>query len=144
MRLVRYHDMIMLLSTCYMSQQQCRHILILLLWLSCQGANGEITDLCSFYFLPSTVIGNELHDNISAAYSFYNVATSTTMEELMRDSLVLARDLGVDVFNALDLMENLSFLENLKFGIGDGFLQYYLYNWQCPDLQPKDVGIVLM
>eukprot|EP00971_Amphidinium_carterae_P137415 2723238-Amphidinium_carterae.1 len=23
-------------------------------------------------------------------------------------------------------------LKELKFGIGDGFLQYYLYNWKCP------------
>ena len=39
---------------------------------------------------------------------------------------------GFDVFNALDLMENKTFLEKLKFGIGDGNLQYYLYNWKCP------------
>ncbi|EAW86239.1 N-myristoyltransferase 2, isoform CRA_b [Homo sapiens] len=29
-------------------------------------------------------------------------------------------------------MENKTFLEKLKFGIGDGNLQYYLYNWRCP------------
>ena len=40
--------------------------------------------------------------------------------------------MGFDVFNALDLMENKQFLEKLKFGVGDGFLQYYLYNWRCP------------
>lgn len=28
-------------------------------------------------------------------------------------------------------MENKIFLEKLKFGIGDGNLQYYLYNWRC-------------
>ena len=48
-----------------------------------------------------------------------------------------------DVFNALDLMDNAEFLEKLKFGIGDGNLQYYLYNWRCPTMQPKDVGLVL-
>ena len=48
-----------------------------------------------------------------------------------------------DVFNALDLMDNSEFLEKLKFGIGDGNLQYYLYNWRCPTMQPKDVGLVL-
>ena len=46
---------------------------------------------------------------------------------------------GFDVFNALDLMENKTFLEPLKFGIGDGNLQYYLYNWKCPSMEPKQV-----
>uniref|UniRef100_A0A8C9FGI4 Glycylpeptide N-tetradecanoyltransferase n=1 Tax=Pavo cristatus TaxID=9049 RepID=A0A8C9FGI4_PAVCR len=50
---------------------------------------------------------------------------------------------GFDVFNALDLMENKTFLEKLKFGIGDGNLQYYLYNWRCPGMESEKVGLVL-
>lgn len=50
---------------------------------------------------------------------------------------------GFDVFNALDLMENKSFLEELKFGIGDGNLQYYLFNWRCPSMKPEQVIIML-
>lgn len=50
---------------------------------------------------------------------------------------------GFDVFNALDLMENKEFLETLKFGIGDGNLQYYLYNWRCPPVAPNKVSFVL-
>lgn len=49
---------------------------------------------------------------------------------------------GFDVFNALDLMENKEFLERLKFGIGDGNLQYYLYNWKCPFMEPKKVSYI--
>lgn len=51
--------------------------------------------------------------------------------------------LGFDVFNALDLMDNKEFLEPLKFGIGDGNLQYYLYNWRCPSMTPGKIGLVL-
>ena len=47
--------------------------------------------------------------------------------------------MNFDVFNALDLMNNKEFLEKLKFGIGDGNLQYYLYNWKCPAMDPKRV-----
>ena len=47
--------------------------------------------------------------------------------------------MGFDVFNALDLMDNKQFLEQLKFGIGDGNLQYYLYNWRCPTMAPERV-----
>jgi len=41
-------------------------------------------------------------------------------------------------------MENGEFLKNLKFGIGDGHLQYYLYNWNCPEMVNNDVGLVLL
>ena len=44
------------------------------------------------------------------------------------------------MFNALDVMENLSFLEDLKFGIGDGNLHYYFYNWKCPEVTPDKVS----
>lgn len=49
--------------------------------------------------------------------------------------------MGFDVFNALDLMENKEFLEQLKFGIGDGNLQYYLYNWRCPPMPPNKASL---
>lgn len=109
-----------------------------------EGAGGEITDMCSFYHLPSTIIGNETHKTLSAVYSYYNVATTVPLEELMADALILAKGLGADVFNALNLMENKCFLSLLKFGEGDGFLQYYLYNWQCPEMPSNDVGLVLL
>lgn len=104
---------------------------------------GTVTDFCSFYHLPSTVIGHEKHKTLNAAYSFYNVATSVPLTDLMRDLLIKARDCGFDVFNALDLMDNSEFTETLKFGVGDGELQYYLYNWLCPKLEPDQVGLVL-
>ena len=81
--------------------------------------------------------------SIKAAYSFYNVATSESWVDLMSDALVLAKKLDFDVFNALDLMENVEFLEKLKFGIGDGNLQYYIYNWRSPQMTSKEVGLVL-
>ena len=41
----------------------------------------------------------------------------------MQDALVIAKNGGVDVFNALDLMGSSEFLSDLKFGPGDGALQ---------------------
>lgn len=62
----------------------------------------------------------------------------------MNDALVLAKHNEFDVFNALDILHNSSFLKELKFGIGDGHLQYYLYNWRTTAVQPQDVGLVLL
>jgi glycylpeptide N-tetradecanoyltransferase len=107
--------------------------------------DGSVTDLCSFYTLPSSIIGNPEHKSLKAAYSFYNVATSVPLEQLMTDALILAKQNDFDVFNALDIQHNESFLKDLKFGPGDGFLHYYLYNWRLnKELQPKDVGLVML
>lgn len=104
----------------------------------------KITDLLSFYSLPSTIIGNDKYQTLRAAYSFYNVAGKYAWDVLMTDALILAKQLDFDVFNALNVMENDSFLTKLKFGIGDGNLQYYLFNWKCPIMSPDQVGLVLL
>ena len=106
--------------------------------------NKRITDLCSFYHLPSSIIGHPKHKTLHAVYSYYNVATSITMHRLMEDLLTLAYNAGADVFNCLDVMDNASFFDALKFGQGDGFLHYYVYNWRCPQVQPNEVGLVLV
>eukprot|EP00299_Pterocystis_sp_00344_P012008 c5700_g1_i1.p1 GENE.c5700_g1_i1~~c5700_g1_i1.p1 ORF type:complete len:387 (-),score=94.34 c5700_g1_i1:46-1206(-) len=106
--------------------------------------NGKITDLVSFYTLPSTVLHHPQHNSIKVAYSYYNVATTVTLPELMGDALVLANNSQHDVFNALDLMENRTFFEPLKFAQGDGELHYYLYNWKIPSLQNGENGIILL
>lgn len=105
--------------------------------------DGKITDMVSYYTLPSSIMHHQVHKTLRAAYSFYNVSTTTSWLDLMTDALISARNLGFDVFNALDLMDNKEFLEPLKFGIGDGNLQYYLYNWRCPSMTPGKIGLVL-
>ena len=35
------------------------------------------------------------------------------------------------MFNALTLLDNSLFLEDLKFGAGDGHLNYYLFNYRA-------------
>ena len=47
----------------------------------------------------------------------------------------------IDQFQHQELFSE--FLEKLKFGIGDGNLQYYLYNWKCPKMEAKNIGLVL-
>lgn len=109
-----------------------------------EDSNGKITDMVSYYALPSTVMHHPVHKLINAAYSFYNVSTKTPWLDLMNDALISARNDNFDVFNALDVMENSKFLTQLKFGIGDGNLQYYLYNWRCPNMKPENMGLILL
>jgi len=105
---------------------------------------GEVTDFLSWFNLPSTILNNAKYTSLKAAYSFYNVATSISFEALIKDLLVLAKKADFDVLNCLDVMDNETILKELKFGKGDGNLQYYLYNWRCPAMESKKVGLVLM
>lgn len=107
-------------------------------------SNGVVTDLASFYSLPSSVLGNEKHKTLFAAYQFWTVAKSVSLADLTNDVFVAAHKEGFDVFNALDLMDNAAIFEPLKFGIGDGLLQYYLYNWGTAPMTANEVGLILL
>ena len=66
-------------------------------------------------------------------------------DELIRNALILAKKNDYDVYNCLNLMDNASVFEDLHFQIGDGNLNYYLYNWimKCKKIQPNQLGVVL-
>lgn len=70
------------------------------------------------------------------AYSFYNVAQAHSPSEVCKQALIIAKKKGYDVFNALDIMENKKVFEDHHFGIGDGNLHYYFYNWRVRDVEP--------
>ncbi|CAD6889758.1 unnamed protein product [Tilletia controversa] len=52
------------------------------------------------------------------------------LNELMEAAIVIAAQHDFDVLNGLTVMDNQLFLEQQKFGPGDGFLRYYLFNWR--------------
>ncbi|TKY85770.1 hypothetical protein EX895_005310 [Sporisorium graminicola] len=166
-----------------------------------ENAEGRITDVFAFYSLPSSVLDNDKHKSLNAAYLFYyasdvvfqdqppassssaendastshptsertlalsagkhawqcNALTNLTPSELTDESrvspwdsepaalklrlkarlntlmntmLIIARDHNFDVVNCLTVMDNALFLQEQKFGPGDGFLRFYLFNWR--------------
>jgi len=96
----------------------------------------EITDFMSFYSLPSSVLKHPNHNTLRVAYSFYSVPGKYKMVDLAKSMLILAQEKGYDVFNALDIQQNKEYLEELRFGVGDGCLHYYLYNWRVHKMVP--------
>lgn len=61
-------------------------------------------------------------------------ALKTRLQALMTDMLVLAKQQRFDVVNCLTVLDNPMFAPDLKFGPGDGFLRFYLFNWRVPPL----------
>ncbi|KAM5534071.1 hypothetical protein V8D89_012252 [Ganoderma adspersum] len=128
---------------------------------------NKITDYVSFYSLPSTIMRSPRHNLLNAAYLFYygtelafedgvepSGRLKKRVEEIITDALVIADHAKFDVMNALTLMDNVSFLQDLKFGQGDGILNFYLYNWRTAPLAGmqatressagKGVGVVML
>lgn len=92
--------------------------------------------------MESTIIDKDsAHRDVRTAYLYYyateaafgpqanNDKLKERLQPLINDALILAKRFKFDVFNALSLMDNALFLEDLKFGKGDGQLHYYLYNY---------------
>jgi len=103
------------------------------------------TDFGSFYSLPSTVVGNEVHPVIEAAWTYYFVAGALTPQQILGEAIGWAVQDGYDVFNALDVMgRDTNVLWDQKFQPGTGTLHYYLFNWKlAQNLKQEEVGLVL-
>lgn len=73
---------------------------------------------------------------MNAAYLYYwATSDENNITNLMQFALHFAKDMcpdgtTFDVFNCLNIMDNIQFLDECKFGIGDGILNYYMYNYQ--------------
>lgn len=105
---------------------------------------NEITDFISYYSLPSTIINDEKYKTLYAAFCYYMVPKKHSINEIMKNALILAKNDKFDVFNALDIMNNKEVFEELHFGMGNGNLYYYLYNWNLKRIKPEKVGVVLV
>ena len=73
------------------------------------------------------------HTTMNVAYLYYyGLGGQNKLTELMKYTLLYAKEMcptSFDVFNCLKVMDNETFLEECKFGQGDGVLNYYLFNY---------------
>lgn len=52
----------------------------------------QVKDFLSFYHLPSSILKHETHKILKVAYCYYNVANTVSMEELLRNALIIAKN----------------------------------------------------
>lgn len=102
-----------------------------------------ITDFFSFYRLNSTVLNNDKHDSLNTVYGYYYASSlgvekdhdkklyTARLKLLYQNALIMAKNLGFDVFNAVSILDNPLVLDDLKFGVGTGTLNYYLFNYRA-------------
>lgn len=76
--------------------------------------DNQVTDLMSFYNLPSTVVHHPVHNQIKAAYAFYNVATTIPLKDLMSNALIMAKKVPISLLFVVHL-GHIHFRQTLMF-----------------------------
>ena len=106
--------------------------------------NGVITDFISFYNLPIIVKNNEKYNDIKRYNVYYYFYFETKLDVLVENGLYLMKELGADIVNCLDQYDNKEFMDKLKFKEGTLDLNFYLYNWACPNIDKKEMSFVIL
>ncbi|ODV81723.1 Glycylpeptide N-tetradecanoyltransferase [Suhomyces tanzawaensis NRRL Y-17324] len=130
-----------------------------------ENEDGKITDFFSYYLLPFTVLDNPDHSELGIAYLYYYASDTSGSDQyklrlnsLINDALITSKQFNVDVFNCVTSQDNTYFIKDAKFGSGDGFLNYYLFNYktwpvhggidkqskEVVDDQTSGVGVVML
>ena len=101
------------------TEEECSHWFLKKYIVYCYviERGNKITDMLSFYYIPH-VVNDTYHKILRNAYSFYNVANTIPYRTLILNSLILSKSAKFDVFNMLDLMDNSSIFQDLKFNYG--------------------------
>ena len=109
--------------------------------------DGKVVDFISYYKLPSKVLNpakNKNYPVINTGYLFYYTSTVETIFTLINNMMIVARNEGIHVFNALDIMENGIILKDLKFEEGTGRINYYMYNYSCMNMSSHQIAKILL
>lgn len=93
-----------------------------------EDTDGYVLDFVSYYNTESTVF--KTNKIIKKGTLFYYTCLNETQYKLIQDILIVAKNNGIDVFNAMEIMENQYTLKELGFEENSANLHYYLYNWR--------------
>lgn len=103
--------------------------------------NNKIIDFVSFYKLNYRSFTNKKYNYINGANLFYYTTNNISSYRLVKDLLILARNLNIHVFTALDIMENEYFINDLHFSENNK-LNYYMYNYKLRNMKNCQIGKV--
>jgi len=108
--------------------------------------NKNITDFISFYKIDA--IFDDEEENW--CYIYFNFATTMTSLELLKHSIILAKENGMDAFICNNIMDyedscrKLNFHCNYEDSNSYGSLKYYFNNFICPETEGKDLSLILI
>ena len=81
---------------------------------------------------------------IKDGYLYYYSSNTETPYRLISDILIVAKNNGVHVFNAYDMMENNNTLFDLQFTKMNNNINYYIYNWTYSEIKPNQLAKIIL
>ncbi len=108
--------------------------------------NGKITDFTSFYKIDA------IEDNKEGnwSYIYFNIATSMSPKELIKNAMILSKQNGMDCYICNTIMDyekickELNFHSNIEDENSYGSLKYYFNNFICPETEASDMSLILI
>lgn len=101
--------------------------------------NNKVLSFVSFFIINTLVVNKD--KVIKTAYLHYHAGINSL--EMISDALAHAKDMGCELFNLLDFMDNHAFILPLGFREGDMNLNYYLFNYQVKNITKGDIHLSL-
>ncbi|OIR58249.1 MAG: glycylpeptide N-tetradecanoyltransferase [Amphiamblys sp. WSBS2006] len=105
---------------------------------------SEDKDTFISFYTVSTVAIKENTEILCGYIYYYAAKRKADLLGAVRSVLSLCQEMGVDVLNCLDGMENGVFIGELGFVPGDGMLHYYLFNWKLGYTPSEKVFLSLL
>lgn len=107
--------------------------------------SDKVEDFVSYYTYNLKTRNKEKADNfeeksITVGHLYYYTSTCETAYRLVNDALILAKNVGIDLFNATTIMENNTLLRELQFEEGPTKFHNNLFNWNLSDVDPSQIG----
>jgi len=101
-----------------------------------------VVDFISYFKLPIEIKNKHAGTKIlNRAYLYYYTSDEETPYRLIRDLLIVARNNGIDVLIASDIMEHGDIMQDLNFMDGPNKINYYLRGIKSPKLSGKQIGL---
>ena len=111
-----------------------------------EDKDENITDFTSFYKIDANIF----NENLNWCYIYFNFATSMTSKELLENSMILAKQNGMDTYICNTIMDyesickELHFHSNMEDEGSYGSLKYYFNNFVCPESEAKNLSLILI
>ena len=107
----------------------------------------KIIGMYSIYSIKSRLLFKNKHSHIDFSYLYYYCYDKNyiTVNDIIKESRLLAVETGHDILNITNTMDYPSINnERLIDYHTDTKLYYYLYNYVCNDINPEELGVLLV
>ena len=104
--------------------------------------DGLITDFISWYVMDTLIINK--NDLLSKGFMYYYFNNSIDLKLLVGYVINMMYYDNIDVIDCLNIMNYPDVFEDLGFVLGNGYINYYMYNWKCSKINSTDLAYFMV